>query len=70
MRIPLATDISTRDGSLDKDAKIKNGFVDAGEVVRRPSVTTATATYSGTAQGGIGLNGKAYTVNGDVLSSI
>ena len=70
MRLPLATDIATRDGLCTKDAKLLNAFVDAGEVVRRPSVITATATYSGTAQGGIGLSGKAYTVNGDVLSSI
>lgn len=68
MRIPIATDLSTRDGTLTKDAILKNAFVDEGSVFKRPAINTPSATYSGTAQGGLGFNNHAYTVNGDILS--
>ena len=68
MRITIATDLSTRDGTLTKDAKLVNAFVDDGNVFKRPAINTPSATYTGTAQGGIGMNNHAYTVNGDVLS--
>lgn len=68
MRINLATDITTRDGSLDKDAKILNGFVDV-DVVKRPAVNSVLATASGQAQGMINNNSLVYMINGDVMRS-
>lgn len=68
MRIPLPTDITTRDGSLNKDAKILNGFVDV-DVVKRPAVNSVLATASGQAQGMINNNSLVYMINGDVMKS-
>ena len=68
MRLPIATDLSTRDGSATKDAQLKNAFIDDGMVFKRPAVNTPSATYTGIAQGGLGFNNHVYTVNGDVLS--
>lgn len=68
MRIPLPTTISTRDGSLTKDAKMLNAFVDGEAVVKRPA-TSLGATASGTAQGGISNNSLVYVINGDSLRS-
>lgn len=68
MRIALACDISTRDGSLTKDAKMSNVFSDDGNIFKRPA-TTLGATASGTAQGGIQSNSLVYVINGDSLRS-
>ena len=68
MRLPLPTDLNTRDGTLTKDARLVNAFVDDSSVFKRPAVNTATVTYTGIAQGGLWFNNHAYTVNGDVLS--
>lgn len=68
MRLPIATDIETRDGTLTKDSKLVNAFIDEGNVFKRPAINTPSATYTGIAQGGISMNNHAYTVNGDVLS--
>ena len=69
MRIPLASDIETRDGSLDKDSKMLNGVIDGGEVVKRPAVNSVLATASGQAQGMISNNSLVYMINGDSLRS-
>lgn len=55
MRIPIATDISTRDGTLTKDAKLVNAFVDDGNVFKRPASQGGISVGTGTAQGGIGF---------------
>jgi hypothetical protein len=71
MRLPIATDLITRDGTLTKDANILNGFVEAGQAVfKRPSVNSVLATATGQAQGGIyNINSLGYFINGDVLKS-
>lgn len=69
MRASLQTDLITRDGTVDKDAKMLNAFVDGEEVMKRPAVSAALATASGTAQGGIANNSLAYIINGDSLRS-
>ena len=72
-RIPLSTDLKTRTGAPDKDARLKNCYVEVrGEssaVRRRPSAQGGVAVGSGTAQGGIDNDSKAYAIFGDVLKS-
>lgn len=59
-RIPLTTDYKTRTGAPDKDARLKNAYIETrGEqsvVRRRPSGQGGIAVGTGTAQGGIGFN--------------
>lgn len=69
MRIPIATDLTSRDGTVDQDAKMMNAFVDDGAVFKRPAMATALCTASGTAQGGIANNSLVYMINGDSLRS-
>ena len=69
MRIPIATDLSTRDGTTDKDAKILNAFIDGDAVFKRPAINSALATASGAAQGGIANNSLVFMINGDSLRS-
>jgi len=75
-RIPLSTDLKTRTGAPDKDARLKNCYVEVrGEssaVRRRPSAQGGVAVGSGTAQGGIGFNigGTDYFIGvwGDTIT--
>jgi len=73
MRIPLATDLTTRDGTLTKDAKLVNGFVESdgqsSAVFKRPAVNSNLVTVSGKAQGMISFNSLVYMINGDVMRS-
>lgn len=70
MRLPLTTDLSTRDGTLTKDAKLVNSFVDGENVFKRPSVNSVLATATGQAQGAIyNTNSLVYAINGDVMKS-
>lgn len=70
MRIPIQTDLATRDGTVTKDAKLVNSFVDGGMVFKRPAVNSALATTTGQSQGMVsGGNGLAYVINGDVMKS-
>lgn len=70
MRIGLVTDISTRDGSLTKDAKLVNAFVDAQDVFKRPCINSVLATSTGQAQGAIyNVNSLVYVINGDTMKS-
>lgn len=70
MRIPLPTDIVTRDGTCTKDAKLVNSFVDDGAVYKRPATNSALATATGQAQGAVyNTNSLVYVVNGDVVKS-
>jgi hypothetical protein len=70
MRIPLPTDLSSRDGTTAKDARQLNAFIDGENVVKRPAVNSVLATSTGQAQGGIvNVNSLVYVVNGDVMKS-
>lgn len=69
MRIALTSDLISRDGTVDQDAKMLNAYADGEEAVKRPAASTALATASGTAQGGIANNSLAYMINGDSLRS-
>ena len=75
-RINLATDLKTRTGAPDKDARLKNAYVEVrGEssaVRRRPGAQGGVAVGSGVAQGGIGFNiaGTDYFIGvwGDTIT--
>ena len=67
MRLNLATDLTTRDGTLTKDAKIVNAFVDDGNVFKRPAAQGGVSVGVGTAQGGFGIEGLCFTFYGDTL---
>lgn len=73
MRIPLSTTLNSRDGTVDQDAKLLNAFVevdgDSSAVIKRPALSSAFATSSGTAQGGLANNSLVYMINGDTLKS-
>lgn len=51
MRLPLPTNLESRDGDLTQDAKIKNGYIDTEEnspnVVKRAGVTLIQTTGDG-----------------------
>lgn len=68
----LASTIETRDGLLLQDPLLINAFIGDGDgnVEKRPGINTALATYSGQAQGGIGIAGIAYFFNADVLHTL
>lgn len=75
MRLPLATDLKTRTGAPDKDARLKNCYVESKgpmndpnnppqtAVRKRPSAQGGIAVGTGIAQGGI----NGLFVYGDVL---
>lgn len=71
MRIPLATDLKTRTGVPDKDARLKNSYIetrgDQSVVRKRPIAQGGVSVGTGIAQGGINFNGL-FLMNGDVLS--
>jgi hypothetical protein len=65
-RIALATDLRSRDGTLAKDARIVNGYVERdGEklhVFKRPAIALADATFAGLGMGLFEHEGNAYSV--------
>jgi len=69
MRLPLPTDLTTRDGLVTKDAKLVNSFVDSGEVFKRPATNSVLATSTGQAQGSIANNSLVFVINADVMKS-
>lgn len=69
MRIGLPTDLTTRDGTLVKDARLVNSFVNDDAVYKRPAVNSVLATASGTAQGMQPNGVLIYMINGDTLRS-
>ena len=73
MRIPIATDLVSRDGTTAKDARLRNAFVETegkdSAVFKRPGMSAAFATTTGQAQGGIANNSLVYMVNADVVHS-
>jgi len=73
MRIPLQTDLISRDGIVSKDARLLNCFVevsgDQSAVSKRPAVNSNLVDVTGVGQGGIESNSKVYAIFGDVLKS-
>lgn len=77
MRIPIASDLKTRTGAPDKDARLKNSYVETkGEqsvVRKRPIAQGGLSVGTGTAQGGLGLtiNGTPYFIGfwGDTMQT-
>jgi len=73
MRIPLQTDLISRDGLVSKDARLLNCFVevsgDQSAVSKRPAVNSNLVDVTGVGQGGIESNSKVYAIFGDVLKS-
>ena len=69
MRLPLPTDLTTRDGLVTKDAKLVNSFVDGGDVFKRPAANSVLATSTGQAQGSIANNSLVFVINADVMKS-
>lgn len=71
MRPPLATDISSRDGTLAKDSLMKNAFAEkVGEefdVFKRPGLTQAYDLGSGQGQGLVSWKGSFFTARGNAL---
>ena len=76
MRIPLATTIESRDGTLTRDAKVKNGIVETrGEDVppivrKRPGLTDLGLVRAGAAQLLYYWFGKVRAVIGDYINAI
>ena len=73
MRIPLQTDLISRDGLVSKDARLLNCFVemsgDQSAVSKRPAVNSNLVDVTGVGQGGIDNDSKVYAIFGDVLKS-
>lgn len=71
MRFPIASSIESRDGSLAKDAKLVNCFVDVeGEtsfVVKRPGLRKSVASAAGTGLGMVSWEGNMYHAVGSTL---
>lgn len=72
MRIPLAVNLESRDGTLDQDALVKNGLVeqrgDSLVVRKRPGLSRVVLGKAGVAQALIPWNGLR-TVQDDYLNS-
>ena len=71
MRFPIASSIESRDGSLAKDAKLVNCFVDVeGEtsfVVKRPGLRKSVASAAGTGLGMVSWEGNMYHAVGSTF---
>lgn len=72
MRLPLATDIESRDGTLSKDAKLVNAIVDTREhaayVMKRPGLAKSIIPPYGPALGSISWEGNIYHATGNAIS--
>mgnify|MGYP003403979894 CR=1 FL=1 len=71
MRLDLATQLKTRTGEFDRDAKIKNGYTeirnDSGSLRKRPGVVDIGSIGTGSARLLSGW-GTGASVHGDTLS--
>ena len=73
VRLALGAALESRDGTLTRDARMKNTLIEQvdGEAwaVKRPGVANATDIAGGAAvgQGMVALNGQVYVMAGDVL---
>jgi len=63
----------SRDGSVTKDAKLLNAFIEIdgqeSKVIKRPAVESNLVDVTGTAQGGISNNSLIFIINSDVMRS-
>lgn len=71
MRLSLAADLETRDGTPAKDSRLTNCYAeikgDASVVRKRPAMTLNATIGSGVAQGGIAVGAsQVFTVNSDI----
>lgn len=74
MRIPLASTLKSRDGTLDQDAKVVNGIVEpdgdaAPQVRKRPGLLDLGLIRVGAAQLLYYWNGKVRTILGDYIGA-
>lgn len=71
MRLKLTAPLRSRDGTLNKGAKMKNAVAEIlGKVLRlvkRPGIATSSFLPAGQAQGLVWLNGTLYAAVGDKL---
>lgn len=72
IKLPCPQVISSRDGTLTKDSKMVNCFMEptpeGGSVVKRPgTVLVLSLPTVGTPQGQFLLGGKPFCINGDVV---
>jgi hypothetical protein len=67
MRLPLVTDLVSRDGTTTKDAKIKNGY-SGGDLVKRPGAIDLGNAGTGVAQMLTCWNGLLSVINGSFSS--
>lgn len=72
MRLPLATDITSRDGTLAKDSLMKNAFSEKVgeefEVFKRPGLAQAFDLGAGQGQGLVSWKGTLFTARGNTLT--
>lgn len=67
MRLPLAVDLLSRNGSLAKDGKIRNGIVSAdGDVLKRPGAEVKKTGIGSTVQGVV-MFSSIVIASGDTL---
>lgn len=69
MRIPLATDLISRDGTVDQDAKLANAYV-GDAVFKRPGSIDLGVIVAGAAQVLACFDALARAVIGDALKTI
>jgi len=67
MKLPLPTDLISREGATAKDARLLNCFVEGEEVIKRPAVNSNLVDVTGVGQGGIDNNSMVFIINGDVM---
>lgn len=72
MRLPLASNLMSRDGTLAKDARLVNCFVESkGEqsaVVSRPGISQKFDLTAGNGNGMVNWRGTFYAICGDTLT--
>lgn len=73
MRLPLASELISRDGTTDKDATLKNGLVEANGdqliVRKRPGMFDLGSVGAGASQVLAAWQGKLVGVAGDLITS-
>lgn len=71
MRLQLAVPLISRDGTLAKDALLRNGYIDPdGLVLSRPGSSDYGLVDAGQPQGVIEFDDICYAVIDDVLSRV
>lgn len=70
MRLPFANDLISRDGTVDQDAKIVNGYVDEDSVAKRCGSTDLGLILAGVAQTATCFSLTTCAVLADTLKTI